>query len=1087
MKRLIFIFLMMFLLVGTVSALEFDNVKEYSDDDRKVTITNAFGFGDKIAELELITPKLNSVLRGRDRRVLVMDIENFGDLYTDGLKEMQILDMNDEGSEISKVFHYELAVYEDVRVYQYNTTCDKELSCTQEVIGSHVESQITDWVVYNGKDLPKGKITIALVTDVFKDDHFDGIPTIFGEKLTRWAEWTESLNEDLILYYAFDARTGTNVQENVTGVFNGTTNNMENSDWVTGLINRALDFDGADEFVTIGNGFTGMQNFTVSMWANTDAAGGDGNERLISNAQTGGAGDVIGMNRPSEEQWQFNVQIDGNSQTALDPASIVAGVWVNIVGTYNGTSVALYKDGVFIIQASTGFSNLPYETTRPQFFGDCDDQTCSYNGQLDEIGFWNRTLSGSEITQLYNGGAGIQFTTEFGLPTTLLLSPANDTKTNNLTQEFVCSSTVPSPRNLTNISFFHDASGTFQLEGNFTVNGTSANATFTDTFVDGTYNWSCGATNTDSNFVLSESNRTITFDTVTPFIEVLRPTGSFDYVVNGSNDTLVLEFQVTEPLLDTCLLEYPTETNVSIDCAGGQNNVSFPASPQTDLTFFANDSAGNLASEQANWIYTLFEESESFNATTTETSLQSFSVDLIFNSSLYSVINAEFSYEGTTQSAIKSQSGDDVTFSASQGIPIGSGVNQFFWNVSVTNTTGTFAFESPLKNQTVNALLVGACNVTLNVPILNFTSEREDNLTEINPFLFEATFEFSIGGSDITKNVTIPQASVPSKAICVSPGDTTITGSGQVKYDGIIPGDFVARDFFFDNDIFTNDTTNTTLYLLNSADSTSFILIVQDQTIVRIPAAFVFIERFYPGLNEFRIVQVAKTDDNGQTVGFYETETVEYRHVIKKGGETLLQTNSQKIVGEETPFTLTFTIGELIDDPLDEFQDVPNLDASLVFTNNNKLVTFTYDDTSSSFLSSNLRVEFVNPSSLNTQICNENKTSSSGIITCDLSTQPVNGTYISYGSVVRNPTVFTRTIQFLTTDNVSIFGATGLFLAWFIILVAAMTGIWNPTVGVILTNIAVILVNIIGIATFAPIFIFGMLGVSLIVIILLKT
>lgn len=32
-----------------------------------------------------------------------------------------------------------------------------------------------------------------------------------------------------------------------------------------------------------------------------------------------------------------------------------------------------------------------------------------YNGAIDEIGYWNRRISESEITQLYNGGAGLAY------------------------------------------------------------------------------------------------------------------------------------------------------------------------------------------------------------------------------------------------------------------------------------------------------------------------------------------------------------------------------------------------------------------------------------------------------------------------------------------------------------------------------------------------------------------------------------------------------------------------------------------------------------------------------------------------------
>jgi hypothetical protein len=35
--------------------------------------------------------------------------------------------------------------------------------------------------------------------------------------------------------------------------------------------------------------------------------------------------------------------------------------------------------------------------------------TGAFSGMLDEIGFWKRKLTAAEITALYNGGAGLPF------------------------------------------------------------------------------------------------------------------------------------------------------------------------------------------------------------------------------------------------------------------------------------------------------------------------------------------------------------------------------------------------------------------------------------------------------------------------------------------------------------------------------------------------------------------------------------------------------------------------------------------------------------------------------------------------------
>jgi len=92
-----------------------------------------------------------------------------------------------------------------------------------------------------------------------------------------------------------------------------------------------------------------------------------------------------------------------------------AGEWHSFAMVYNGVNATLYYDGVEQndAEATTG----AFSTTRPIIFGAYDDLTGGWlNGLIDEVGWWNRTLSLSEIEQLHNSGNGITWTDEFGNP-----------------------------------------------------------------------------------------------------------------------------------------------------------------------------------------------------------------------------------------------------------------------------------------------------------------------------------------------------------------------------------------------------------------------------------------------------------------------------------------------------------------------------------------------------------------------------------------------------------------------------------------------------------------------------------------------
>jgi hypothetical protein len=93
-------------------------------------------------------------------------------------------------------------------------------------------------------------------------------------------------------------------------------------------------------------------------------------------------------------------------------ASVTFDEWNNIVIVGDGAtnSITFYLNGTSVGGGSTAaalnFANV--------YLGLADDQTGGsgsfvLEGNLDEIGIWNRALSGVEITQLYNSGNGLSY------------------------------------------------------------------------------------------------------------------------------------------------------------------------------------------------------------------------------------------------------------------------------------------------------------------------------------------------------------------------------------------------------------------------------------------------------------------------------------------------------------------------------------------------------------------------------------------------------------------------------------------------------------------------------------------------------
>lgn len=458
MKKLWLFLIFGILLMSSISALEFDNVKSYSNDNRVVTITNAFGLGDDIAKIELTTPFVNEVARGENQRVMIFEVENFGGTYTNALKETEIINMKNSKSE-NKDFHYEYAIYEDVEVFDYEESCEYEyLSinktykrvCKMIKGDSHFENKIVGWKKLNSKDIPKGKLTIALVTDVEAGDYYDGIPTIFGEKLTRWAIWTESLNVGLVAYWNFENETANslNLVDNVRGIHNGTNNDTSN--WTTGIIDNGLSYSPNNRTDILDSADWDVDEYTISIWVNPNSIG---TGTIYDRYNGAAAGDRAGLiSLMANNSIRYITEIDGNGTRMYSEDLIAINTWTHLVVNYNTTDMNMWVNGTKVPQYTNQTGTII--SAKPIRLGLDLDNMGALNGTLDEFSFYNRTLSQTEITQIYNTHIGMSYNVNpSGIEVTLDSPSNNNLYLKNSIVEFNAT-IVPSNGNLTNATLF---------------------------------------------------------------------------------------------------------------------------------------------------------------------------------------------------------------------------------------------------------------------------------------------------------------------------------------------------------------------------------------------------------------------------------------------------------------------------------------------------------------------------------------------------------------------------------------------------------------------------------------------------------
>ena len=234
---------------------------------------------------------------------------------------------------------------------------------------------------------------------------------------------SEAFSEGLVGYWKMDENIGTTTLDssgnNYTITFNA---GSSAPSWVTGKYGVGLSFDGLSNYLSVG--ISSVPNvYTVSTW--------------------------IKLNELSREQHfaEFNgTQFYVNSSNKLGTNSwsnasgittLTTGQWYHAVLTRDSSQIKLYLNGNLEGIGTTGVN-----PTSPFIIGDLYNNSGNYkfNGLIDEVRIYNRALSPTEVSQLYNWAPGPVGYWDFNEKTGAV---ANDKSGNNYTTTFGTGNSAP--------------------------------------------------------------------------------------------------------------------------------------------------------------------------------------------------------------------------------------------------------------------------------------------------------------------------------------------------------------------------------------------------------------------------------------------------------------------------------------------------------------------------------------------------------------------------------------------------------------------------------------------------------------------
>jgi hypothetical protein len=171
----------------------------------------------------------------------------------------------------------------------------------------------------------------------------------------------------------------------------------------------ALTFNGVGDYINLGNHSGGLRfgsNYTLAMWVKPNNALKEYQELYMDWGYcfSNNRSFVLAIRNvsPSSFYFQFTSDSDGalGGSDSLNSSTLSVGPWYHVVAVHNGTAMLLYINGTlagtYNAQPSLNNFGEVYIGTN----GGVGEYT--YNGSMDEVRLWNRTMSASEIYQVYS-------------------------------------------------------------------------------------------------------------------------------------------------------------------------------------------------------------------------------------------------------------------------------------------------------------------------------------------------------------------------------------------------------------------------------------------------------------------------------------------------------------------------------------------------------------------------------------------------------------------------------------------------------------------------------------------------------------
>jgi len=391
----------------------------------------------------------------------------------------------------------------------------------------------------------------------------------------------------------------------------------------------AFMFDGTARYLNISTINVSSGAWTFVSWVKTTSGG------IIYNSRTATSTGIVVTVRNGNEGYSSCAASNGLICFGIDGAGVYAGrmstvaindgKWHYVVASatniddYN--SFNIFIDGVNVTGTSAVAAVGIITATGMRIGYSTEWPSVPFNGTIDELRMYNRSLSSDQIWALYQNKTNVMVSSELtpgdiwqcratsfsstavgsiktsnnltilAGPFTFLDTPYDGSYINTRDVAFICNST--DDWMLKNITLYWNYTGSWLPNRTTDIAGRMNQTTFQMTALsDGIIQWNCQACDNESNCLFASQNFTVKIDTIIPTISLIPPSDT-----NGAFITRNLTFinvSVSENVV-SCVLNWSGALYDMLNASASQwdYNMSIYSAGEYNYSVYCTDYANN--------------------------------------------------------------------------------------------------------------------------------------------------------------------------------------------------------------------------------------------------------------------------------------------------------------------------------------------------------------------------------------------------------------------------------------------------------------------------------------------------------------